>query len=65
MAKRQLKDAQLEREIIETLVAGHKEWRPDLDYPQSFSDMQAAVRGLLQMYEVKRRALPAKLEYAD
>jgi hypothetical protein len=65
MAKRSLKPelALLEGAIIETLIAGHKQWRPDLDYPQSYSDMQGAVRGLLQMFEVKRRALPYDLEY--
>ena len=47
----------LESQIIETLLAGHHEWRPDLDYPQSHSDMQGAVRGLLKMFEVKRRPL--------
>lgn len=65
MAKRSLSPdlAQLEFAIIETLVAGHKQWRPDLDYPQSYSDMQGAVRGLLQMFEVKRRSLPFELTY--
>ncbi len=54
--------AALENEIIHTLIAGHKEWRPDLDYPESYSDMQGAVRGLLRMFEVKRRplAIPIK-----
>lgn len=65
MAKRSLKPemAAIESAIIETLIAGHKQWRPDLNYPQSHSDMQGAVRGLLQMFEVKRRSLPAELEY--
>lgn len=65
MAKRSLKAPlnQLEHDIIETLVAGHKEWRPDLSYPESYSDMQGAVRGLLRMFEVKRRPLPEPLEY--
>lgn len=48
---------QLEKDIIETLKAGLKEWRSDLDYPQSFSDQQGAVRALLRMFEVKRRPL--------
>lgn len=55
--------AALESQIIETLIAGHKEWRPDLEYPESHSDMQGAVRGLLRMFEVKRRALPFELPY--
>ncbi len=67
MAKRRLSPElqALESEIIETLIAGHKQWRPDLSYPESHSDMQAAVRGLLRMFEVKRRALPAELTYAE
>ena len=55
--------AKLEMDIVETLLAGHKQWRPDLAYPQSHSDMQGAVRGLLQMYHVVRLPLPCKLEY--
>lgn len=66
MAKRSLapQQAQLEADIIETLIAGHKEWRPDLSYPQSHSDMQGAVRGLLRMFDVKRRPIAVELQYA-
>jgi hypothetical protein len=32
--------------VIAAMLAGLRSWRPDLDYPQSFSDMQACVRGL-------------------
>lgn len=45
-------------EIINTLLAGHHYWRPDLEYPKSHSDMQGAVEGLLLKYEVKLRPLP-------
>lgn len=48
----------LEHDMIETMLAGLHQWRADLDYPQSQSDMQACVRGLLAMYEIKRRSLP-------
>lgn len=67
MAKRTLKepDRTLENQIIETLIAGHKEWRPDLSYPESHSDMQGAVRGLLRMFDVKRRPLPKELDYEE
>lgn len=67
MPKRRLKPevSLLEDQIIETLIAGHKEWRPDLSYPESHSDMQGAVRGLLRMFEVKRRPLPKELEYDE
>jgi hypothetical protein len=67
MPKRRLKEPErtLEIQIIETLIAGHKEWRPDLSFPESQSDMQGAVRGLLRMFEVKRRPLPKDLDYDD
>lgn len=42
----------LESEIIYVLMRGHAKWRPDLAYPESYSDMQAAVRELLENYEV-------------
>jgi hypothetical protein len=53
--------AQLESDIIVTMLEGLKGWRPDLDYPQSYSDMQACVRALLIMYKVERRPLPEPL----
>lgn len=63
MPKPQLipEESLLERDLIETFLAGHKQWRPDLSYPESHSDMQACVRALLIMYEVKRRPLPGTL----
>jgi hypothetical protein len=51
----------LAHDVIETLIASHKRWRPDLSYPESHSDMLGAVMGLLEMFEVKRRALPFRV----
>ena len=67
MPKRRLSEPYrtLEEEIIETLIAGYKEWRPDLSYPESDSDMRRAVRRLLRMFDVKRRPLPKDLEYDE
>jgi len=67
MAKRRLHAdlVSLESDIIETLLAGHHEWRPDLAYPESHSDMQGAVRALLRMFEIKRRPVAIELEYHD
>lgn len=67
MPKRSLAEpfSTLESEIIETLIAGHKEWRPDLGYPESHSDMQGAVRGLLRMFDVKRRPIAIELKYKE
>jgi hypothetical protein len=53
--------ALLENEIIKTLEAGLHQWRPDLNYPASYSDMQGCVRALLVMFDVKRRPLPEPL----
>ncbi len=39
----------------EVLKHGLHEWRPDLNYPESMSDMQACVRGLMERYAVTRR----------
>lgn len=55
--------ATLASDMIETFLAGHKRWRPDLDYPESHSDMRAGVDALLQMFEIKRR--PIALSYKD
>ena len=52
----------LEDELIETFLAGHHEWRSDLPYPESHSDMSGGMRALLRMFDIKRRplALPMK-----
>jgi len=48
-------------QIIETFLAGHKLWRPDLKYPESHSDMEAGAMALLEMFEIKRRPLAKPL----
>ena len=53
----------LEDEIIKTFFAGHHEWRSDLAYPESYSDMQGGARALLRMFEIKRR--PVALDRGD
>lgn len=55
----------LESQIIDTLLAGHHEYRPDLPYPESHSDMAGAVRGLLVMFDVTRRPLPRELPFEE
>jgi hypothetical protein len=59
MPKPSLKEpyATLESEIIETFIAGHHEWRPDLSYPESHSDMCGGARALMRMFEIKRRPI--------
>lgn len=57
--------AMLEQMLIDSMIAGLKEWRPDLYGPESYSDYQGCARGILQMFEVKRAPLPIKLKYKD
>jgi hypothetical protein len=53
----------LERDLVDTLIAGLHEWRPDLSYPESHSDMQACVRGIMRMFKIERSPLPIELKY--
>ncbi len=48
----------LETNIIKTLLSGLHRWRPDLNYPESQSDMQAAVRELMALYNVTEKPKP-------
>ena len=51
----------LELELIDTMLAGLHNWRPDLSYPQSHSDMMGCARAIMVMFDVKRSPLPNKL----
>lgn len=48
----------LEHDMISSALASFKQFRPDLEYPESHSDMEAAIRGILIMFDVTRRPLP-------
>jgi hypothetical protein len=50
----------LEFDLIEFLLGGLKQYRPDLSYPQSHSDMQACVRAIIKAYDIERRPLARK-----
>lgn len=52
------KFSRLEDDIIETLIAGHQQYRPDLPYPQSHSDLSGGVRALMRRFDIKPRAIP-------
>jgi len=56
-------DRSLANDIFETFMAGHHEWRPDLSYPQSASDVQGGVLALLKMFKITRRPIAIELEY--
>jgi hypothetical protein len=48
----------LEQRLLAALRTGLREWRPDLDYPESTSDMQGAIRGVLKTFYVVPRERP-------
>lgn len=48
----------MEQDIVEVLLGGLHQWRPDLDYPESHSDMNACVMNLMVLFEIKRRVVP-------
>ena len=48
--------------IMKALLDGHHAWRPDLHYPESSSDLQGAVYGLLVRFDVKRRPIDRPLD---
>ena len=58
---------ELEAMLVETMLAGHKQYRPDLPYPESYSDMQACARAIIQMFEIDRLPLarPLKIKCDD
>ena len=47
----------IESDLMETMIGGLHEWRSDLDYPQSHSDLSGCIRAVLRKYEVKLRAV--------
>lgn len=56
-------DEQLEAEIIAVLLAGLKTANIHAAYPESHSDLGAAVRNLIRMYEVTRRTAPYHIRH--
>jgi hypothetical protein len=50
--------ALLEAEMIRTFLAGHQQWRPDLRYPESHSDLQAGMRALIKRFDIQPRPIP-------
>ena len=52
----------LENQLYETMMEGHKQYRPDLSFPESASDMQACTFAILRMFEIKRRPIGLALE---
>jgi hypothetical protein len=52
----------LEQQLIDTFLVGHREWRPDLQYPQSYSDMQGGMRAVMEHFAIKRRPIAKSLK---
>lgn len=55
----------LEHDLVRTMFEGLHYWRPDLDFPESTSDMQGCVRAVLELYKVERRAVKLELPWKE
>lgn len=44
--------------LVETMTAGLKEWRSDLEYPESHSDWRSCIDAVMRKYDVKLRPIP-------
>ena len=55
----------LEGDLIDTMIGGLHEWRSDLGYPESHSDMAGCIRAVLRKYDVKLRAVPLDREQIE
>lgn len=60
MSKPSLREpfATLEGDLAETMIAGLHEYRHDLDYPESHSDLAGCIRAVLRKYDIKLRPVP-------
>jgi len=50
--------ATLAADLATTMIAGLHEWRADLSYPESHSDLRGCIDAVLRKYEVKLRDVP-------
>lgn len=48
-------ETKLEEELIKAFMTGHNKWRPDLSYPQSYSDMQGGIREVMKQFHIEAR----------
>lgn len=48
---------QLSEDLYQTFMAGHNEYRPDLQFPQSKSDVQKGIRAIMRMFKTERRPM--------
>lgn len=55
------RDAVTEDELVQTFLAGLKQFRQDLSYPESHSDMRSGIRAVMVMFNCQRRPLPIPL----
>lgn len=60
MSKPHLREpfATLANEIALTMIAGLHEYRPDLNYPESASDLRGCIDALLRRFNVTPLAIP-------
>lgn len=45
-------------DLAETMIGGLHEWRSDLSYPESHSDLRACLDAVFRKYDIKLRPVP-------
>jgi len=60
MPKPHLKEgfSNLENLLVKTFTEGLHEWRPDLNYPESHSDMAGGMRAIIRKFALTVREEP-------
>ncbi len=49
------KHSVIEYELMDAMIKGLQDFRPDLSYPESHSDLEACARGIMERFHIKRR----------
>ncbi len=60
--KPQLSDSRFAPELLEAMVHGLHDWRPDLDFPESHSDMEACALQILARFSIVPRVTSFRAE---
>jgi hypothetical protein len=60
--KPQPTDSQFADELLAAMVVGLHEWRPDLDFPESYSDLLACAFEVLARFDIQPRETPFRVK---
>lgn len=59
--KPQPSDSRFAAELLAAMVLGLHDWRRDLDFPESHSDLEACALGVLSRFDFRPRATPFRV----